>query len=94
VSLYIHHLTALTADRRARDATRPEFTGALDLDFYDPSDQAKPMDARRYCVAQFIWRGKSWRRVRKLCGPKTFDAALDELMIHIRRTGLPHVADA
>lgn len=94
MSLYLANLAALAAARQARDLARPEFTAALDLDYYAHAERPKPVAARRYCVAQFVWRGSSWRRMRKLCGPKTFDAALDELAIQIRRTGIAHVRDA
>lgn len=94
MSLYLDALNALAAARQARDLARPEFAAALDLDYFDHDERPKPVAARRYCVAQFVWRGRTWRRMRRLTGPKTFNAALDELPTHLKRTGFPHVRDA
>lgn len=77
-----------------RAADRPVKTVALDIDLYGPADYKRDIESARWTVARFEWTGARWRRVRKLCGPKKFADALDELQFQLKRTGLPRVTNA
>lgn len=78
----------------SRAAARPHLSAALGIDFYAPDHRDRDIEHCRWTVARFEWRGQSWHRVRKTCGPKTFDDACRELEFQCRRSGLPSIANS